>query len=292
MIKSNKQDILKVEEPAELLKFLIAKFPNRSRKLLKSVLGHRQILVDNKIVTQFNHPLRKDQEVMVNWYKLPDVGELEGINILYEDKDIIVIDKHAGILSMATEQGNTHTAYHLLSDHVKKTNAKNRIFIVHRLDRDTSGVMLFAKTFNIQQVLQSKWTDVVTERTYLAVTEGCVEKQEDTLVSWLKENTAKIVYASNLPNDGQKAVTHYKVLKQNELYSLLEVHLETGRKNQIRVQLKEIGHSIVGDEKYGSTSNPIKRLGLHAYILAFKHPITNKVLRFETNIPKKFSRLF
>jgi len=163
---------------------------------------------------------------------------------------------------------------------------------LHRLDRDTSGVMMFAKSEKIQQLLQNAWKEAVLERSYIAVVEGLVTKEEGTITSWLTESKAFIMYSSRTPNGGQKAVTHYQVLKKNKNYSLLEVKLETGRKNQIRVHMKDIGHSIIGDKKYGATKHPIGRLGLHARVLAFTHPVTGEEVRYETDIPKVFLSLF
>ncbi|MCO5388226.1 MAG: RNA pseudouridine synthase [Desulfosporosinus sp.] len=163
---------------------------------------------------------------------------------------------------------------------------------MHRLDRETSGVMMFAKSEKVQQLLQKAWKEAVLERTYVVVVEGMVTKEEGTITSWLTESKAFIMYSSRTPNDGQKAITHYRVLKKNKHYSLLEVELETGRKNQIRVHMKDIGHSVIGDKKYGATKHPIGRIGLHARVLAFKHPITGEVVRYETDIPKEFLNLF
>ncbi len=192
----------------------------------------------------------------------------------------------------STEKQKDNTAYSILSSHVKKQDPRNRIFVVHRLDRETSGLMMFAKSEKIQKLLQESWNATIEERTYLAVVEGYVEKKQDTITSYLVESKALIVYSSKNPEVGQKAVTHYEVLKSNKNFSLLKVNLETGRKNQIRVHAKGMGHSVIGDEKYGAKTDPIKRLGLHAWVLAFKHPTTGKDFRFETEIPAKFTNLF
>jgi 23S rRNA pseudouridine1911/1915/1917 synthase len=196
------------------------------------------------------------------------------------------------VLSIATEKQKDNTAYSTLSDHVKRQDPRNRIFVVHRLDRETSGLMMFAKSEKVQKLLQESWNETIEQRTYLAVVEGYVQKREDTIVSYLVESKALIVYSNKNAEVGQKAITHYEVIKSNKNFSLLKVNLETGRKNQIRVHAKDIGHSVVGDEKYGAKSDPIKRLGLHAWVLAFKHPITGKDLNFETEIPAKFIGLF
>lgn len=282
----------RVTEETELLVFLLAKITSRSRNDVKALLRDQQIFVDGKSITQFNHPLKPEQLVEVKWRKAPEEAKYRGLNIVFEDQYLIVIEKQAGVLSIATEKQKDNTAYSILSSHVKKQDPRNRIFVVHRLDRETSGLMMFAKSEKIQKLLQESWNATIEERTYLAVVEGYVEKKQDTITSYLVESKALIVYSSKNPEVGQKAVTHYEVLKSNKNFSLLKVNLETGRKNQIRVHAKDMGHSVVGDEKYGAKTDPIKRLGLHAWVLAFKHPITGKDFRFETEMPAKFTGLF
>ena len=195
---------------------------------------------------------------------------------------LIVIDKEPGLLSIATDKEKEHTAFRILSDQLKLADQAARIFVVHRLDRDASGILMFAKSREIQQILQNAWNKDVIERSYVVVVEGRVQQDQGSITSWLKENKARVMYSSPTPDDGQKAITHYQVLKKNDEYSLLQVRLETGRKNQIRIHMKDLGHSIIGDKKYGATQNPVNRLGLHARVLVFRHPITGKELRFET----------
>jgi 23S rRNA pseudouridine1911/1915/1917 synthase len=283
---------LKVTERTELLTFLLAEIPHKSRNSIKALLRDKQVLVDGQAVTLNSHPLKPKQKVEVRWDKIPEEKRYRGISVVFEDKDLIVIDKHAGVLSIATTNERTQTAYSLLSRHVKKQNPANKIFVVHRLDRDTSGLMMFAKSERIKRILQDTWHTTITERTYVAVTEGPVKEPEGVITSYLKESKALIVYSSQNPNDGRKAVTHYQTIKSNNKYSLLKVNLKTGRKHQIRVHMKDLGHSIVGDKKYGSTINPIGRLALHASVLAFTHPITREHLHFETPIPRKLLKLF
>jgi 23S rRNA pseudouridine1911/1915/1917 synthase len=294
MEKNNidKQTFLKVTEPGELLDFLIAKMPDKSRNTVKSLLSHRQISVDYKITTQFNQSLKTGQDVIINWGRVQKQSSERALKIYFEDPYLIVVEKQSGLLSIASDKEKNKTAYSMLSKMVKKEHRDNLIFVVHRLDRETSGLMLFAKSYEVQQLLQKAWQETVVERSYVVVVEGQVEQDQATITSWLKENRALIMYSSPTENDGQKAITHYKVLKRNELYSLLEVNLETGRKNQIRVHLKDIGHSVLGDRKYGSTQNPLGRMALHARVLAFKHPVTGKEVRFETPIPRRFLGLF
>lgn len=287
-----KEIALKVTAPSELLQFLIEKFPEKSRSAIKSLLAHKQITVDDMVTTKFDHPLKKGQMVFLNKKRSDEKPRFRGLRIVHEDADIIVIDKASGMLSMASDTEKQKTAYSILSEYVKRFNPKNLIFIVHRLDRDTSGLMMFAKSKRVQEVLQTDWNNAIIERSYIAVVEGCVETPEGTVTSWLKENKAMVMYSSQTPDDGQKAITHYKVLKSNKLFSMLDVKLETGRKNQIRIHMKDLGFPVTGDKKYGGKQNPIGQMGLHARVLAFKHPVTGKALRFDTPVPGKFLKLF
>lgn len=281
-----------VKEPAELMTFLMEKLSNRGRNAVKAILARGQVSVNDHIVTKYNYRLQPEQQVMIHWGKPVEQVKLFGLKILHEDDDIIVVQKEAGLLSIASPDEKEMTAYRQLMEHVRGENPKNRIFVVHRLDRDTSGVMMFAKNEKTKKLLQDSWKDAVQQRTYVALVEGTVKKAEGTITSWLKESKTLMMYSSQKPNDGQKAVTHYKVLQSNREYSLVEVQLETGRKNQIRVHMKDIGHPVVGDKKYGSKNNTLGRLGLHAQVLAFTHPTTGQTLRFESRIPDKFLRPF
>ncbi|MDQ0061006.1 RluA family pseudouridine synthase [Paenibacillus harenae] len=289
-----KQKAYDVDEPMELLPFLIKHIAGAGRNKIKSMLAHGQISVDGKPNTAYNFPLRPGSTVTLNKERIVEAPPLEGMKIVHEDDDIIVIHKQAGLLSVSSTSGaeNEVTAYRQLMAYVRAYNPKNRIFIVHRLDRDTSGLMLFARSEAVQQQLQNNWQETVQERMYVALVEGAVKQEQGTISSWLKESKTLKMYSSKYPNDGQHAVTHYKVIRSDRNFSLLEVHLETGRKNQIRVHMEEIGHPVVGDKKYGAHSKAIGRLGLHARVLAFHHPTTGELLRFETEIPKLFLKPF
>ncbi|MEK0312518.1 RluA family pseudouridine synthase [Cohnella sp. 56] len=277
-----------MQEPGELLPFLFAKLSGQGRNAVKSILARGQVSVDGASVTAYNHPLRPGAVVAVSRERIEEVPQLIGLSIIHEDDDLIVVSKEAGLLSIASPQENELTAYRQLTDHVRRSDPRSRIFVVHRLDRDTSGVMMFAKSEAVQQSLQNNWQEAVTERVYVALVEGRVSKLEGTISSWLKESKTLKMYSSPYPNDGQHAVTHYKTLETRPQLSLLEIRLETGRKNQIRVHMQDIGHPVVGDKKYGSKSKVLGRLGLHARVLAFVHPTTGQQLRFETDIPKTF----
>jgi 23S rRNA pseudouridine1911/1915/1917 synthase len=287
-----KNTVFHVSEKSLLMEFLMAQMPHKSRNNIKSLLSHKQVLVEGKPVSQFDFPLLPGQKVEISSNRISPEQKFREYNIVYEDQHIIVIDKMAGLLSMATENEKRATAYSLLSRHVKKQDRGNKIFIVHRLDRETSGLMLFAKSEPVKIKLQETWNDTVIERTYLAVVEGPVEKQEGTITSYLSEDKVFRMHSSPKPGSGKEAITHYSVLKKNNAYSLLKVNLETGRKNQIRIHMQEMGHNIVGDKKYGATTSPIKRLGLHAHQLSFIHPVTGEKMNFETKIPRVFMRLF
>lgn len=277
-----------VDEPTELLAFLLSKLSGQGRNSVKSLLVHNQVSVNDRIETKYNLPLAPGHVVTISKSRPKEAATFIGLRIVHEDEDIIVIHKDAGLLSIASEQEAELTAYRQLTAYVREQNAHNRIFVLHRLDRDTSGLMMFARSEQVQQKMQENWHDVVKERLYIALVEGFVKKAQGTISSWLKESATLKMYASPHPNGGQHAVTHYKVLKATSSYSLLEVQLETGRKNQIRVHMEELGHPIAGDKKYGARTKPLNRIGLHARVLTFEHPRTGEIMRFETDIPKSF----
>ncbi|MCF6332743.1 MAG: RluA family pseudouridine synthase [Draconibacterium sp.] len=291
--EGNKRGVVfQVTVNALLLEFLIKQMPNRSRSKIKLLLGNKQVLVDGQAISQFNHPLVPGQEVEISRERVQPDKKSRDFTIVFEDDDLIVIEKLAGLLSIATEKEKRATAYSLLSDHVKKQSIDNKIFVVHRLDRETSGLMLFAKSEKVKRLIQDSWNDTIIERSYIAVVEGAVEKQEGIITSYLVEGKTFKVHSSQNPKSGKKAVTNFKTIKKNKGYSLLKVNLETGRKNQIRVHMQDVGHSIVGDKKYGAVGNPLKRLGLHAQQISFIHPTSGEKMDFETKIPSVFLRLF
>jgi len=290
--KAPKSDKFTVNKKGQLLDSLIAAFPHKSRKLLKAVLRDQQVQVNSRMVTQFDHPLRAGEVVEIGWEKTSPKKTQHGLNIIFEDDDIIVVNKPAGLLTVATDKEKRKTAYALLSDYVKTEDPDNKIFIVHRIDRETSGLLLFAKNEEIKQKIQETWITTIKKRTYIAAVEGEIRREGGTITSYLNESKAFIVYSSQNPKVGKKAVTHYKTLKSTKDYSLLQVNLETGRKHQIRVHMQDIGHPVVGDTKYGSKIKPIGRLGLHTQGLVFTHPKTEELCSFETGIPEKFNQLF
>lgn len=289
-----KSTIYKVATETELMVFLIQSMPGKNRNNIKTLLRDKFVEVDGRVQTQFNLPLHVGQTVSIR----PRKGSVQqtnyrGLEIIHEDQDIIVINKEAGLLTMASNKEKNKTAYAVLSAHVKKANPDNKIYIVHRLDRETSGLILFAKNEEMKNKLQESWNDTIQERTYIALVEGKMEDNSGTIISYLTESEASlIVHSSQNPKKGKKAITHYKTINYKRGFSLLKVNLETGRKNQIRVHMQDIKHPVVGDKKYGATTSPLERLGLHAQVLAFNHPKTGRLIRFESPIPKKFLGLF
>jgi 23S rRNA pseudouridine1911/1915/1917 synthase len=209
---------------------------------------------------------------------------------VYEDAYLLVVEKKEGLLSVATERQKERTAQHILQDYVRRTHRQNRVFVVHRLDRETSGLMMYAKDEQTQRTLRDNWHDIVVDRRYVTVVQGEMEKDADTVQSWLTDRT---FYVSSSPTDdgGKEAITHYKTIKRANGYSLVELQLETGRKNQIRVHMSDLGHPVVGDSRYGSEIDPIGRLALHAFKLCFYHPVTGELMEFETPYPSNFKNL-
>jgi 23S rRNA pseudouridine1911/1915/1917 synthase len=281
-----------VKEPQTLTAFFGIHFSGKSRTDLKSMLARKQVWVNDKPALRLDHPLAADDTVTIRKDKPEFTLEHPKARIVFEDGHLVVIEKVEGLLSVATDgRKDETTAFSILSEYLRLKN--QHPFIVHRIDRETSGLLMFAKSREMQLALQENWHEIVSERTYIAVVEGVPEKEADTITSYLHENRALQIYSSQKPRDGrQKAVTHYRVICKNAQYAMLKVELETGKKNQIRVHLQEIGHPIVGDKKYGATSSPIGRMGLHAQVLEFIHPATQETLRFETPIPWKFKALF
>lgn len=273
-----------VKENEILIEFLKKMFSNLSKNSVKSLLHNEKVFVNGNMTTKYNYELN-----------IGDVVEIrekvaKNIDIIYEDKDIIVINKPSGLLTVATEKEKNKTAYHLVMEYLKKKNKNNRIFIIHRLDKDTSGIIMFAKNERAKHLYQDNWNDIVKKRCYYAVIDGKMENKEGTIKSYLKEN-GNMVYSVK-DRSGKLAITEYKVLKERKNISLLDINLKTGRKNQIRVHMKENKTPILGDLKYGEKSKLINRLALHAYKLELVNPVTKKLLTFEINMPNEFKLLF
>lgn len=217
---------------------------------------------------------------------------MKKLDIIYEDKDLIAINKPSGLLTISTPKEKERTLYHEVSDYVKKQNPKTKIFIIHRLDKDTSGVVLFAKSQNVKFAYQNAWDRIVLKRGYIAVVDGILKEKEGVIKSYLKETKTLMVYSTNDTKNGKLAITNYKVLKESKRFSMLDVSIKTGRKNQIRVHLSDLGCPVVGDKKYGKTKGPLGRLGLHAYELSLINPKTKKKMDFIAKTPLIFDKLF
>lgn len=213
------------------------------------------------------------------------------LDIIYEDKELLVINKPSGLLTISTSKENSKTLFRKASDYVKKSNPKAKIFIINRLDKDTSGIVLFAKNQDIKYMYQNRW-DQLSTRNYIAVVKGNLEKKKASIKSYLKETKTLLVYSSDDKKNGKLAITNYNVIKENKNYSMLNIEIKTGRKNQIRVHLNDINHPILGDKKYGNIKSPINRLMLHANKLTIINPKNNKKMEFVSDIPKKFDILF
>ena len=247
-----------VTQSKGLLDFLLLNLSKLSRNNVKSLLTNKEVLVDGSVITKHDYPLKEGQTIRIVRSVNRSEKQEEILQIIYEDDDLVVINKPAGMLSIATDNEKLVTAYHLMTDYAKRTSPKGRIFIVHRLDRDTSGVIMFAKNERIKLALQDNWDDLVLQRGYFAIVEGQLKEKQGKVRSWLKETSTLLMYSSRKDGDGLEAITNYKVLKETSAYSLLDVQLETGRKNQIRVHMKELGHPVIGDKKYGAKNQSFK----------------------------------
>lgn len=303
--------IYKVNRSDELMEFLLRKC-GTSRNNVKALLVRRQVLVNGSVVTQYNFPLAKDDEVKLAKKPVkegssptakprervarPTVKRHAPISIIYEDDDFLAINKPAGLLAVESDK-ETECAFAYALEYMQTQGKNNRSYVLHRIDKETSGVLVFAKNIKLHSMLKMHWNEQVTLREYIAVVDGVPENKQATLTGFLKENKNNLVYVTNDPT-GQKAITHYEVLKENGEYSLLRVKIDTGRKNQIRAQMQAIGHPVAGDDKYGKkvdgtqVKNPLNRLGLHAARLEFLHPITKEVMTFNAPLPPSFREFF
>jgi 23S rRNA pseudouridine1911/1915/1917 synthase len=282
-----------VSSPAELLAYCFEAWPDLKKKQIRTWLKFQAITVNGRPISQFNHPLLPGDVIAVrnDRYASPRSVVGSGIRVFFEDADIIVIDKPPNLLSIASEAEQERTAYHQLTDHVRSGNpmARARVWIVHRLDKETSGLMIFAKTPESKEILQSHWDEA--EKRYEAIVEGRLRERSGIFESDLDETNPYKVFSVPRSENTRHAVTHFRVLASTPNRSLVELTLETGRRHQIRVQLAEAGCPIIGDKKYGGKSNPAKRLGLHSSALRFPHPITGKEMSFTCPLPKDLTRL-
>lgn len=282
-----------VKEGTILMDFLLLSLTGKSRNNIKSLLSRKQILVNDVPVSQFDFKLYAKDEVKVTPFTNKRVVVLKGekLSIIHEDDELIVINKTSGLISVASEKESEKTAFRLVSEHVQHNDANARVFVVHRLDEDTSGVLIFAKNPMLKEALQKDWNTIVKKRGYYAIVEGKLEEEQGTVKSFLHKTKTNMMYSGHKSKDGQYAETEYKVVKSNDKYTLVDVNIKTGRKNQIRVHMNDLGHPVVGDKKYGVKNSEAMRLMLHAYELQFIHPLTKKLVKFKANTPKSFEEL-
>lgn len=277
-----------VREDTTLLPFILSAMSGISRNKAKAILAGGSVLINNKVQTRHDLPLTAGTVVEVRRHKPAEQLKNKFVKIVYEDPYIIVVEKSVGILSMATNH-HAFSVKSVLDEYLRRSKQKCTAHVVHRLDRDTSGLLVYAKTLQAEQILEHNWHEIVTDRRYVALVSGSLPQEAGTVESWLKDNKAYFTLSYDEdPGGGKWAVTHYRQLRTDGVHSIVELKLETGRKNQIRVHLQSLGHPVCGDIKYGNGDNPIGRLALHAYRLNFYHPMTSEPLRFETPLPRKF----
>ena len=282
------------DKDSALLQYLYEILAGQSRTSIKAYLTHARITVNGQSTTAFDHPVRKGDRISIldkgMMIKKRGGDKETRVKIVFEDTWIIVADKRSGVLTMSTGAEGEVTAYSLLSDYMKRMHGRNsKIFIVHRIDRETSGLVIFAKDERTKQNLQENWNESVLERKYCAIIEGRPRETEGTVRSWLKENPKSLkVTSSPVDNGGKEAVTHYRVISSGKHYSLTEFELGTGRKHQIRVHASLMGCPVAGDRRYGAKENPMGRIALHARSIKFRHPVTGKIMSFDTGLPNAF----
>ncbi len=280
-----------VEAADTLLPFLLTHVKGKSRNNLKSLLARRLVAVDGKPAHRFDHLLSPGQCVTLLSVSAPNQATLP-FEILYEDERLIAVNKPSGLLSIATEKEKARTAYHMVTDYVKAQHIDNRIFVLHRLDRETSGVLLFARDEKAKRAFQEEWNHRVIRRGYSAIVEGSPIQERGTVRSHLIETSTHLVFSGEPGPNSKEAVTHYRTLKKYGGYTLLDVEIQTGRKNQIRVHMKDLGHPVAGDKRYGAKTDPLGRLCLHAGELVLNHPLTGQELFLRARTPKEFHQLF
>ena len=276
---------LVVEKDGELLDYLYDHV-DMPKKRIKQYLTHGSIYVNNNKTTKYNYKLVAGMNIVIN---TSNNTKSLPFNILFEDDHIIVVNKPSGLLTIATTKERENTLYHIVREYLVSNNKNARVFIVHRLDKDTSGIVVFAKDEKTKNKLQENWNEYVSLREYVAVVHGKLKKDSDRIVQYLKETKTNLVYIAH-DKDGKEAITNYNVVKENDKYSLLSINLETGRKNQIRVALASLNNPILGDKKYGK-KDEFNRLYLHANRLKLYYPEIGKEILFETEIPNEFKKV-
>ncbi len=313
--KSKKKDsyinknikVYNVSKESILFDFLLNILKDQSKNNIKMLLTKHFVAVNGLCVTQYNYELYKGDSVQISKVAFTKMNDtpikkennkvkesiFNTIDIIYEDDEFLVINKPSGLLSVESDNEKCNTAYKMALQYTQQEYSKNiRCFQTHRIDKETSGVLLFCKDYELNNTLKHVWNKVVTIRKYVAITDGHLPKKEDTITNYLLKNENNLMYSSKDYVHGEKAITHYVVKKTNSRYSLVDVYIDSGKKNQIRVTLNDLNCPIIGDDKYGMPSNPINRLGLHAEVLELNHPITNKHYKFVAPIPSSFRKIF
>ncbi|WP_314667018.1 RluA family pseudouridine synthase [Prevotella aurantiaca] len=288
--KKEKYVQMNVQDDTPLLEWLLVNV-KQSKSKIKATLQNRGIKVNNRTVTQFDFALHKGDKISISTSKKNDQFQSKHVKLVYEDRYLVVVEKAHGILSMGVGQSSLNVKT-ILDDYFKRTRQKCNAHVVHRLDRETSGLLIYAKDMETRKQLEYEWHNIVYDRRYIAVLSGKIEEEGGTIANWLKDNKLYVTYSSPIDNGGRYAVTHFHVLETTDTHSLVEFKLETGRKNQIRVHAADINHPVCGDTKYGNGDDPLKRLCLHAYILCFSHPVTHQRMEFSTQMPTGFKRIF
>ncbi len=286
----SKEPSYTVSQETALLPFLLETLKGKSRNNVKSLLSGRLITVDGKPTSQYNTVLYPGQIVTVLSVPAPKNSALP-FPILFEDENLIVVNKPSKLLTVSAGQETQNTAYRMVTDYVRSQHIDNRIFVIHRLDRDISGVLMFARNPETKEQFQSHWNQIITHRGYTAVAEGIPDPPQNTLRSYLIETKTHLIFSGSPGYRAKEAITNYQVVQSGSGYSLLNISIETDWKNQIRVQLKEIGHPVAGDKQYGAHTNPIGRLCLHAERLSFLHPVTGVPTTFTARTPRDFHNI-
>ena len=288
-----------VNKEIELFEFLLTTLSKESRNNVKASLSKKCVAVNGLVCSQYNYKLYRGDVVMVSPKPIIGLEKMKKqketvkkhLDIIYEDDDFIAINKPSGLLSVESDKEKVDTAYKQVLEYLQSKNKTARCFQVHRIDKNTSGVLLFTKDYKLNEVLKKEWNKLVSLREYIAVVDGTLDEKSGSIKSYLMKAETNLMYTSK-SKKGELAITHYKVMKENDKYSLLLVNIDSGKKNQIRVAMNDMGHPIIGDDKYGSPTNPINRLGLHASKLVLKNPKNDKIYEFKAGIPKDFDKLF
>ena len=288
-----------VNKEIELFDFLLTTLSKESRNNVKAILSKKCVAVNGLVCSQYNYKLYRGDVVMVSPKPIIGLEKMKKqketvkkhLDIIYEDDDFIAINKPSGLLSVESDKEKVDTAYKQVLEYLQSKNKTARCFQVHRIDKNTSGVLLFTKDYKLNEVLKKDWNKLVSLREYVAVVDGTLDEKSGSIKSYLMKAETNLMYTSK-SKKGELAITHYKVMKENDKYSLLLVNIDSGKKNQIRVAMNDMGHPIIGDDKYGSPTNPINRLGLHASKLVLKNPKNDKIYEFKASIPKDFDKLF